>query len=232
VVGLGHPDHLATRARRPASGSSVREEALARRRRGYHQEQAGPREADAGTGEDRPAGFRRPDGPDPHHAAWGSARAASSVLLPCWSLHSPGRMREIARAQECPRASSSCSALESGPTRYRNHNGYLLRWDGEGLLFDRARHAAQMIFGRRHRDGGDAHPDHPLPRRPLPWPRRHVAAHLARSRAAPGPRVLSGLGARLLHRLRRASIYHDVATQVPHAIEAPGRDPRGQGPRG
>jgi len=22
------------------------------------------------------------------------------------------------------------------PTRYRNHNGYLLRWDGEGLLFD------------------------------------------------------------------------------------------------
>ena len=22
------------------------------------------------------------------------------------------------------------------PTRYRNHNGYLLRWDGEGILFD------------------------------------------------------------------------------------------------
>ena len=22
------------------------------------------------------------------------------------------------------------------PTRHRNHNGYLLRWDGEGLLFD------------------------------------------------------------------------------------------------
>ena len=22
------------------------------------------------------------------------------------------------------------------PTRYRNHNAYLLRWDGEGLLFD------------------------------------------------------------------------------------------------
>src|SRR5919206_2468753 len=22
------------------------------------------------------------------------------------------------------------------PTRYRNHNGYLLRWDDEGLLFD------------------------------------------------------------------------------------------------
>lgn len=25
------------------------------------------------------------------------------------------------------------------PTRRRNHNGYLLRWDGEGLLFDPAR---------------------------------------------------------------------------------------------
>ena len=22
------------------------------------------------------------------------------------------------------------------PTRRRNHNGYLLRWDGEGILFD------------------------------------------------------------------------------------------------
>ena len=22
------------------------------------------------------------------------------------------------------------------PTRYRNHNGYLLRWDGDGILFD------------------------------------------------------------------------------------------------
>ena len=22
------------------------------------------------------------------------------------------------------------------PTRHRNHNGYLLRWDGEGILFD------------------------------------------------------------------------------------------------
>jgi ribonuclease Z len=22
------------------------------------------------------------------------------------------------------------------PTRYRNHNGYLLRWDGTGVLFD------------------------------------------------------------------------------------------------
>src|SRR5918997_517613 len=22
------------------------------------------------------------------------------------------------------------------PTRYRNHNGYFLRWDGEGVLFD------------------------------------------------------------------------------------------------
>jgi ribonuclease Z len=33
------------------------------------------------------------------------------------------------------------------PTRSRNHNGYLLRWDGEGLLFDPGEGTQrQMIF--------------------------------------------------------------------------------------
>jgi ribonuclease Z len=33
------------------------------------------------------------------------------------------------------------------PTRYRNHNGYLLRWDGEGLLFDPGEGTQrQMLF--------------------------------------------------------------------------------------
>ena len=33
------------------------------------------------------------------------------------------------------------------PTRRRNHNGYLLRWDGEGLLFDPGEGTQrQMIF--------------------------------------------------------------------------------------
>src|SRR5213082_4268810 len=33
------------------------------------------------------------------------------------------------------------------PTRYRNHNGYFLRWDDEGLLFDPGEGTQrQMIF--------------------------------------------------------------------------------------
>jgi ribonuclease Z len=33
------------------------------------------------------------------------------------------------------------------PTRRRNHNGYLLRWDDEGLLFDPGEGTQrQMIF--------------------------------------------------------------------------------------
>ena len=34
------------------------------------------------------------------------------------------------------------------PTRYRNHNGYLLRWDDEGFLFDPGEGTQrQMAFG-------------------------------------------------------------------------------------
>lgn len=32
------------------------------------------------------------------------------------------------------------------PTRYRNHNGYLLRWDGEGLLFDPGEGAQRQML--------------------------------------------------------------------------------------
>ena len=33
------------------------------------------------------------------------------------------------------------------PTRHRNHNGYLLRWDGQGLLFDPGEGTQrQMLF--------------------------------------------------------------------------------------
>ncbi|CAM5677751.1 Ribonuclease BN [Streptomyces cyaneofuscatus] len=54
------------------------------------------------------------------------------------------------------------------PTRHRNHNGYLLRWDGEGILFDPGEGTQRQMLragvaAPRHR------PDlrHPLPRRPL-----------------------------------------------------------------
>ena len=46
------------------------------------------------------------------------------------------------------------------PTRYRNHNGYLLKWDGEGVLFDPgegtqrqmtlAMHPAIQVFDIEH----------------------------------------------------------------------------------
>ena len=41
------------------------------------------------------------------------------------------------RGPPCPYANSSSSAPPARcPTRQRNHNGYVLRWDGEGILFD------------------------------------------------------------------------------------------------
>jgi ribonuclease Z len=35
-----------------------------------------------------------------------------------------------------PRELVVLGTASQAPTRYRNHNGYLLRWDGEGILFD------------------------------------------------------------------------------------------------
>ena len=35
------------------------------------------------------------------------------------------------------------------PTRHRNHNGYLLRWDGEGLLFDPGE-GSLLLGSQRH----------------------------------------------------------------------------------
>src|SRR3954463_11769462 len=42
------------------------------------------------------------------------------------------------------------------PTRYRNHNGYLLRWDGEGILFDPGEGTQRQML----RAGGAAHDMH------------------------------------------------------------------------
>lgn len=35
-----------------------------------------------------------------------------------------------------PRELTVLGCASQAPTRYRNHNGYFLRWDGEGILFD------------------------------------------------------------------------------------------------
>lgn len=39
------------------------------------------------------------------------------------------------------------------PTRYRNHNGYFLRWDGEGILFDPGE-GTQRVIGLIARGAG------------------------------------------------------------------------------
>src|SRR3954464_11397603 len=39
-------------------------------------------------------------------------------------------------AEVSPRELIVLGTASQAPTRHRNHNGYLLRWDGEGLLFD------------------------------------------------------------------------------------------------
>src|SRR3982750_4590233 len=46
-------------------------------------------------------------------------------------LSGPGRNAGVA-ARELTLLGTASQA----PTRYRNHNGYLLRWDAEGILFD------------------------------------------------------------------------------------------------
>ena len=44
-------------------------------------------------------------------------------------MHQPSRARELV----------VLGTASQVPTRERNHNGYLLRWDGLGVLFDPVR---------------------------------------------------------------------------------------------
>ncbi len=109
------------------------------------------------------------------------------------------------------------------PTRYRNHNGYLLRWDDEGLLFDPGEGTQrQMIYAEvtvtqvtriciTH-----FHGDHCLglagisQRISLDRVPHEIDVHYPRS------------GQKYYERLRRASIYHDVSKIRPCPIEGPG----------
>lgn len=47
------------------------------------------------------------------------------------------------------------------PTRHRNHNGYLLRWDGEGILFDpgEGTPAGRRMLPERLESAGVSGPD-------------------------------------------------------------------------
>lgn len=109
------------------------------------------------------------------------------------------------------------------PTRYRNHNGYLLRWDEHGFLFDPGEGTQrQMIYAEvtvtqvtkilvTH-----FHGDHCLglagisQRISLDRVPHDIEVYFPRS------------GRKYFDRLRKASIYHDVSRITPRPIEGPG----------
>lgn len=109
------------------------------------------------------------------------------------------------------------------PTRYRNHNGYLLRWDEEGLLFDPGEGTQrQMIYAEVTASAitkvliTHFHGDHCLGF-------AGITQRLSLDRV---PHTIHcyfpATGQVFYDRLRRASIYHAVATLVPHPIEQAG----------
>lgn len=114
------------------------------------------------------------------------------------------------------------------PTRERNQNGYLLRWDDEGLLFDPGEGTQrQLQFARVSASAitrlclTHFHGDHCLgvpgivQRLSLDGVSHPVYAHYPAS------------GREFFERLRNASVYHEVATVVEEPIEAEGTIARG-----
>lgn len=109
------------------------------------------------------------------------------------------------------------------PTRYRNHNGYLLRWDDEGLLFDPGEGTQrQMIYAEVTASAitkvliTHFHGDHCLGF-------AGITQRLSLDRVPhPIHCYFPATGQVFYDRLRRASIYHAVATLVPHPIEQAG----------
>lgn len=109
------------------------------------------------------------------------------------------------------------------PTRTRNHNGYLLRWDGEGLLFDPGE-GTQRQMTRAGVAATDVtricvthfHGDHCLG---LPG----VVQRLSLDRVAHPVSVhFPASGAAYLTRLRYASAFHETATLHEEPVNADG----------
>jgi ribonuclease Z len=110
------------------------------------------------------------------------------------------------------------------PTRYRNHNGYLLRWDRHGILFDPGEGTQrQMIYANVSATAitricvTHFHGDHCLglagvtQRISLDGVPHEVPVHFPAS------------GRKYYDRLRHASIFHDRAKLVPMPITETGR---------
>lgn len=107
------------------------------------------------------------------------------------------------------------------PTRRRNHNGYFLRWDDEGFLFDPGEGTQrQMVFGDLPASAVHRvfithfHGDHCLGL-------AGILQRLSLDRCAHPVTVhYPASGQVYFERLRDASIYHHAATIVPAPIEA------------
>ncbi|GAA1155395.1 ribonuclease Z [Kitasatospora gansuensis] len=109
------------------------------------------------------------------------------------------------------------------PTRHRNHNGYLLRWDGEGLLFDPGEgtqrqmlHAGVSATQLTRIAVTHFHGDHSL----------GLAGVIQRINLDRVPHPVDAYypasGQVFFDRLRQATAFHETAELRPHPIEEPG----------
>jgi ribonuclease Z len=109
------------------------------------------------------------------------------------------------------------------PTRYRNHNGYLLRWDGQGFLFDPGEGTQrQMLFARVPASQIGCicvthfHGDHCLG---LPG----VLQRMSLDRVPHPVDVCYPAGHQdVFARLRHAALFHDVLNLREHPVQGDG----------
>jgi ribonuclease Z len=114
-------------------------------------------------------------------------------------------------------------SASQAPTRTRNHNGYFLRWDGAGLLFDPGEGTQrQMLLAGVPSSAvtricvSHFHGDHCLG---LPG----VVQRMSLDRVPhPVPVHFPASGRPFFDRLRRASVFHDVLDVRPEPVAADG----------
>ncbi len=129
----------------------------------------------------------------------------------------------VYRAPVASRELVVLGTASQAPTRYRNHNGYLLRWDGAGLLFDpgEGTQRQMLLAGVSAHDIdriciGHFHGDHCLG---LPG----VVQRLSLDRV---PHVVHAhypaSGQAFFERLRYAAAFHETASLAGVPVEADG----------